>query len=83
MFFEWRCGYHVMVRCLISLNEFQASCVNRCDISPIVSLFDLILNVPSAIFQLNRDGSSWVDPVLSYRFTCHIIVCLIMENNEF
>ena len=29
-------------------------------------LFDLILYVPSIIFQLNRDGSSWVEPVLSY-----------------
>ena len=29
------------------------------------SLFDLIRYVPSAIFQLNRDGSSWVGPVLS------------------
>ena len=29
-------------------------------------LFDLILYVPSTIFQLNRDGSSWVEPVLSY-----------------
>ena len=28
-------------------------------------LFDLILHVPSTIFQLNRDGSSWVEPVLS------------------
>ena len=25
----------------------------------------LILYVPSTIFQLNRDGSSWVQPVLS------------------
>ena len=30
-----------------------------------VSLFDLILYVPSTIFQLNRDRSSWVEPVLS------------------
>ena len=30
-----------------------------------VFLFDLILNVPTSIFQLNRDGSSWVEPVLS------------------
>ena len=30
-----------------------------------VCLFDLILYVPSKIFQLNRDGSSWVEPVLS------------------
>ena len=28
-------------------------------------LFDLILYVPSTIFQLNRDGSSWVKPALS------------------
>ena len=28
-------------------------------------LFDLILYVPSTIFQLYRDGSSWVEPVLS------------------
>ena len=27
-------------------------------------LFDLINYVPSTIFQLNRDGSSWVEPVL-------------------
>ena len=31
-----------------------------------VCLFDLILYVPSTIFQLNRDGSSLVEPVLSY-----------------
>ena len=31
-----------------------------------VCLFDLILYIPSTIFQLNRDGSSWVEPVLSY-----------------
>ena len=28
-------------------------------------LFDLILYLPSTIFQLYRDGSSWVEPVLS------------------
>ena len=28
-------------------------------------LFDLILYVPSTISQLNRDGSSWVEPVQS------------------
>ena len=28
-------------------------------------LFDFILYVPSTIFQLNRDGSSWVEQVLS------------------
>ena len=30
-----------------------------------VCLFDLILYIPSTIFQLNRNGSSWVEPVLS------------------
>ena len=29
-------------------------------------LFDLIHYVPSTIFQLNRDRSSWVEPVLSW-----------------
>ena len=29
-------------------------------------LFDLTLYVPSTIFQLYRDGSSWVDPVLRW-----------------
>ena len=29
-------------------------------------MFDLILYVPSTIFQLNMDGSSWLKPVLSY-----------------
>ena len=28
-------------------------------------LFGLILYVPSTIFQLNRDGFSWVEPILS------------------
>ena len=30
-----------------------------------IVLFDLFLYVPSTIFQLCRDGSSWVEPVLS------------------
>ena len=39
-----------------------------CDGVPSTSalvLFDLILYVPSTIFQLNRNRSSWVEPVLS------------------
>ena len=35
-------------------------------VSSFSSLFDLILYVPSTIFQLKRDGSSWVEPVLSW-----------------
>ena len=34
-------------------------------IQTFVCLFDLILYVPSTIFQLNRGGSSWIEPVLS------------------
>ena len=46
--------------------------LSYCSISPHkvfqhgLILFDLILYVPSTIFQLNRDGSSWVEPVLSW-----------------
>ena len=31
----------------------------------VVCLFNLILYVPSTIFHLKWDGSSWVEPVLS------------------
>ena len=31
-----------------------------------VCLVDFILYIPSTIFQLNRDRSSWVEPVLSW-----------------
>ena len=32
---------------------------------PVLLLFDLILYVPSTIFQLYRGVSSWVEPILS------------------
>ena len=35
------------------------------ELARFVCLFDLILYVPSTIFRLNRDRSSWVEPVLS------------------
>ena len=35
------------------------------DLPAFFVLFDLILYVPSTIFQLYIDGSSWVEPVLS------------------
>ena len=38
---------------------------NSDTIGNMVWLVDLILYVPSTIFQLYRDGSSWVEPVLS------------------
>ena len=39
-------------------------------------LFDLILYVPSKMFQLNRDGSSWVGPVLSYD------KCVLLKDHD-
>ena len=45
--------------------------------TPCFCLFDFILNVPSTIFQLNRDGSSWVEPVIS-KDKC----VLLKEHNE-
>ena len=40
-----------------------------CEFQPwkptLLCLFDLLLYVPSTIYQLNRDGSSWVEPVLN------------------
>ena len=53
---------------LTSLESLKDLCFFReLYVSPLalVCLFDLILYVPSTIFQLNRDGSSWVEPVLS------------------
>ena len=41
-----------------------------------VCLFDLIIYVPSTIFQLNRDGSSWVEPVLSWD------KCVLLKDNN-
>ena len=42
----------VTIGCVVTINTF-------------VILFDLILYVQSTIFQLCRDGSSWVKPALS------------------
>ena len=39
-------------------------------------LFDLVLYVPSTIFQLNRDGSFWAEPVLSY------VKCVLLKDHN-
>ena len=44
---------------------YQLNILSRQIFDVLVCLFDLILYVPSTIFQLNRDRSSWVEPVLS------------------
>ena len=38
----------------------------KSSLMPLLCLVVLILYVPSTIFQLNRDRSSWVEPVLSW-----------------
>ena len=43
--------------------KLKASALDKLVLLTIVCLFDLILYVPSTIFQLNRN---WVEPVLSY-----------------
>ena len=51
----------MLIHCLMFLHLFLVVlCLESCFV-----LFDFILNVPSTIFQLNRDWSSWVIPVLS------------------
>ena len=49
---------HITLKTMNELMSFVVNCF-------FFGLFDLILYVPSTIFQLNRDGSSWVEPVLS------------------
>ena len=43
----------------------NTKCGKGADSAVLFCLFDLILYVPSTIFQLNRGGFSWVEPVLS------------------
>ena len=43
----------------------KTSCFNIPFTVESFGLFDLTLYVPSTIFQLNRDGCSWVEPALS------------------
>ena len=60
--------YRPLVICFDSLSlESTAMVMSRRSVhlNHTFVLFDLILYVPSTIFQLNRDGSSWVEPVLS------------------
>ena len=47
------------------LQENDPSFHGHFPIIPLFCLFDLILYVSSSIFHLNRDRSSWVEPVLS------------------
>ena len=51
--------------CIFKLVLLGLRCLCKRSMIWFVCLFDLILNVPSTIFQLYREGSSWVEPVLS------------------
>ena len=53
-------------KCYRSYDSVSALWLRINNFWPVVDdLFDLILYVPSIIFELYRDGSSWVEPVLS------------------
>ena len=58
LFYASACTMHGS---MIRLNPIQEKTI----IVLMILLFDLILYVPSTIFQLNRDGSSLVERVLS------------------
>ena len=49
---------------LVNLYQFMILCSLKALLFFLICFFYLILYVPSTIFQLNRDGSSWVEPVL-------------------
>ena len=58
----------LLIFCYITIFHVSCSYMNKD--------FDLILYVPSTIFQLNRDGSSWVEPVLSKD------KCVLLKNHN-
>ena len=45
--------------------DLRAFVISAWDLRYFVGLFDLILYVPSTIFQLYSGGSTWIEPVLS------------------
>ena len=61
-FFHWNAQVSVKVSMISVLGKIKEMCLV---LYLSFVLFDLILYVPSTIFQLYRDGSSWVEPVLS------------------
>ena len=56
-------GFIVSNLLLLTLNDIIVTLIHIPCL--FVCLIDFILYVPPTIFQLNRDGSSWVEPVLS------------------
>ena len=62
------CSYKAALVIAFVLDVHDELAVLSCEMQKanlLLSDFDLILNVSSTIFQLNRDGSSWVEPGLS------------------
>ena len=58
-----KCRPKVLQNAPLEHTAILLTCIKRSSI--LICLFDLILYVPSIIFQLIRDGSSWIEPVLS------------------
>ena len=57
--------YYQCVKQFASIKKMVAKVISRQHREILFVLSDLILYVPSTILELNRDGSSWVKPVLS------------------
>ena len=67
LFTSVEAGYHLFT-CEEASSEVDQLLINTQPVHIVkvsICLFDLILYFPSTIFQLNRDGSSWVEQVLS------------------
>ena len=52
----------VFVCACVRIQNLKTLALSLVDAELNVCLFDLIVYVPSAIFQLNRDGYCWVEP---------------------
>ena len=56
-------AYKILWLGMYALHEKEARVWGVAPIILLVCLFDLIIYVQLTIFQLNRDRSSWVEPV--------------------
>ena len=68
--------YNFTLKCMVKYSQSCGERIHAHTGDKPFDLFDLILYVPSTIFQLNRDGSSWVEPVLSK------IKCVLLKDHK-
>ena len=65
-------SYFVVKLCMFNILLSNYACF----LFVFVCLFDFIQYVPSTIFQVNMDGSSWVEPVQSWH------KCVLFKNHN-